>query len=198
MKVRDEKTLTVLKDKEPQAPKSSNKHRKCSSPRVLRAAAQRAESRRRPDTLTARPEADRDRRAPFLTKRCAVSKKHERIRAAHLGASQGSSAVPLQLRITHQGEQHPGGQGTSAKEQNHFVLMKVVNVQLELRDGALLFCRERVEFGCFRLRLPEHDGERLHDQSAQAVERDERGQMTVRKLLLKSFNHVIQWECNAV
>lgn len=38
-----------------------------------------------------------------------------------------------------------------------------------------------MEFGCFRLRLPEHDGERVHEQSAEAEERDERGQMAVVK-----------------
>lgn len=38
--------------------------------------------------------------------------------------------------------------------------------------GRLLFGREQVEPGWFDLRLSEHDGERLDDQSAQAEQKD--------------------------
>lgn len=90
--------------------------------------------------------------------------------AADLRVSERASGAGLQLGITHQGTQHPGGQSSSAQSKKQFgsevleVFFFFFNVQLDDEKGVfLLFRRQQIEFGSFRPRLSKHDGKRLHD-----------------------------------
>lgn len=154
-------------------------HRKRSSPGGLRAAAQRAASRRRPGIPTARPEADRVRRGPRLTERWTVCRKTRENPSGEQLTSESVKAP--RLCVCSSGSHTEASSILEARaplqKKSAAILLQSSDDGLKCsvrgRDGALLLCREHVEFGCVRLRLPEHDGERLHDQSAQAEEKDE-------------------------
>ena len=134
-------------------------------PHGPKAAAQTAASRMHPDTPATTPGGNGGEQKNTI--RLKVWRKWNQ-ESTHLTVT---SSVRCHRITKH--EQQPGSQSTAAGGgRDRYRPAKEFRYSIRAQRRRLPVSREQVESGWLTLRLSEHDGERLHDQSAQAGARD--------------------------